>query len=84
MTEATGVEAKTIHRFLEVDPKGGGFKRNENTLISMRFWASLPGIRPVSEESIHRRQPDLFEEPVSPQPIQNERRRAMVEILRAS
>jgi exodeoxyribonuclease V alpha subunit len=28
MTEATGVEAKTIHRLLEVDPKSGGFKRN--------------------------------------------------------
>jgi len=28
MTEATGVEAKTIHRLLEVDPKNGGFKRN--------------------------------------------------------
>jgi len=28
MTEATGVEAKTIHRLLEIDPKGGGFKRN--------------------------------------------------------
>src|SRR6202162_3185834 len=28
MTEATGLEAKTIHRLLEVDPKGGGFKRN--------------------------------------------------------
>ena len=27
MTEATGFEAKTIHRLLEVDPKGGGFKR---------------------------------------------------------
>ncbi len=27
MTEATGYEAKTIHRLLEVDPKGGGFKR---------------------------------------------------------
>src|SRR6202040_4365041 len=24
----TGFEAKTIHRLLEVDPKGGGFKRN--------------------------------------------------------
>jgi exodeoxyribonuclease V alpha subunit len=33
MTEATGLEAKTIHRLLEVDPKGGGFKRNaENPL----------------------------------------------------
>src|SRR6204780_4490692 len=28
MTEATGVEAKTIHRLLGVDPKAGGFKRN--------------------------------------------------------
>src|ERR1700758_2465165 len=28
MTEATGVEVKTIHRLLEVDPKSGGFKRN--------------------------------------------------------
>ena len=27
MTEATGFEAKTIHRLLEVDPEGGGFKR---------------------------------------------------------
>lgn len=33
MTEATGFEAKTIHRLLEVDAKGGGFKRNgENPL----------------------------------------------------
>jgi exodeoxyribonuclease V alpha subunit len=33
MTEATGFEAKTIHRLLEVDPKTGGFKRNdEHTL----------------------------------------------------
>jgi exodeoxyribonuclease V alpha subunit len=30
MTEATGVEARTIHRLLEVDPKGGGFKRGED------------------------------------------------------
>lgn len=28
MTEATGFEAKTIHRLLEVDPKTGGFKRD--------------------------------------------------------
>jgi exodeoxyribonuclease V alpha subunit len=28
MTEATGVEAKTIHRLLEVDPRSGGSKRN--------------------------------------------------------
>jgi exodeoxyribonuclease V alpha subunit len=33
MTEATGFEAKTIHRLLEIDPKAGGFKRNsENPL----------------------------------------------------
>ena len=30
MTEATGFEAKTIHRLLEINPKGGGFKRNED------------------------------------------------------
>jgi exodeoxyribonuclease V alpha subunit len=29
MTEATGFEAKTIHRLLEVDPKSGGFKRGD-------------------------------------------------------
>ena len=29
MSEATGMEAKTIHRLLEFDPKAFGFKRNE-------------------------------------------------------
>jgi exodeoxyribonuclease V alpha subunit len=29
LAEATGFEAKTIHRLLEVDPKGGGFKRSD-------------------------------------------------------
>ena len=33
MTEATGVEAKTIHRLLEVDPKSGGFKRNDDNCL---------------------------------------------------
>jgi len=33
MTEATGIEAKTIHRLLEVDPKTGGFKRNEGNCL---------------------------------------------------
>jgi exodeoxyribonuclease V alpha subunit len=28
MTEATGFEARTIHRLLETDPRSGGFKRN--------------------------------------------------------
>ena len=30
VTEATGFEAKTIHRLLEVDPRGGGFKRGDD------------------------------------------------------
>src|SRR5512139_3856424 len=30
MTEATGFEAKTIHRLLEVDPKTGGFRRGDD------------------------------------------------------
>ncbi|MGB9319566.1 MAG: ATP-dependent RecD-like DNA helicase, partial [Pseudolabrys sp.] len=30
MSEATGFEAKTIHRLLEVDPKRGGFKRGDD------------------------------------------------------
>jgi len=29
MTETTGHEAKTIHRFLEINPKTGGFRKNE-------------------------------------------------------
>jgi exodeoxyribonuclease V alpha subunit len=33
MTEATGFEARTIHRLLEVDPKVGGFKRNEGNCV---------------------------------------------------
>src|SRR3989440_5994103 len=33
LTEATGFEAKTIHRLLEVDPKGGGFKRGSDNPI---------------------------------------------------
>ena len=28
LSEATGFEAKTIHRLLEVDPRTGGFKRD--------------------------------------------------------
>lgn len=34
MTEATGFEAKTIHRLLEVDPKAGGFKRGPESPLS--------------------------------------------------
>jgi len=29
LTETTGVEAKTVHRLLDTDPKNGGFKRDE-------------------------------------------------------
>jgi exodeoxyribonuclease V alpha subunit len=29
LSESTGLEAKTIHRLLEADPKAGGFKRGE-------------------------------------------------------
>ncbi len=30
LSESTGLEAKTIHRLLEVDPKTGGFRRQES------------------------------------------------------
>jgi exodeoxyribonuclease V alpha subunit len=30
LSDTTGLEAKTIHRLLEVDPRGGGFKRQES------------------------------------------------------
>jgi len=30
LTESTGVEARTIHRLLETDPKNGGFRRTEH------------------------------------------------------
>jgi exodeoxyribonuclease V alpha subunit len=30
LSEATGLQAKTIHRLLEVDPRQGGFTRNES------------------------------------------------------
>src|SRR6201987_2466638 len=33
MTEATGFEARTIHRLLEVDPKSGGFKRDSDNQL---------------------------------------------------
>src|SRR6187549_1410463 len=33
LTEATGFGAKTIHRLLEVDPKGGGFRRDRDNQL---------------------------------------------------
>jgi exodeoxyribonuclease V alpha subunit len=37
MTEATGMEAKTIHRLLEFDPKAFGFKRSEESPLECDF-----------------------------------------------
>ncbi len=34
MSEQTGLEAKTIHRLLEIDPKHGGFLRNEENPLA--------------------------------------------------
>jgi exodeoxyribonuclease V alpha subunit len=34
MTEQTGIEAKTIHRLLEIDPKHGGFSRSEDNPLA--------------------------------------------------
>ncbi|MDE3749141.1 SF1B family DNA helicase RecD2 [Methylobacterium radiotolerans] len=34
MTEQTGLEAKTIHRLLEIDQKHGGFSRNEENPLA--------------------------------------------------
>jgi exodeoxyribonuclease V alpha subunit len=31
MSETTGMEVRTIHRLLEVDPRTGGFKRGEES-----------------------------------------------------
>jgi exodeoxyribonuclease V alpha subunit len=33
-------EAKTIPRLLEVDPKGGGFKRGEDNRLNCDLWLS--------------------------------------------
>ena len=38
MTEATGFEAKTIHRLLEVDPRTGGFKRDVGNPLECNCW----------------------------------------------
>ena len=34
MTETTGHEAKTIHRLLEINPKTGGFRKNEESPLN--------------------------------------------------
>jgi hypothetical protein len=42
MTDATGFEAKTIHRLLEVDPRGGRFKRGDDNPASLCCGYRLP------------------------------------------
>jgi exodeoxyribonuclease V alpha subunit len=37
LTDSTGLEARTIHRLLEADPKTGGFKRNEERLLECQL-----------------------------------------------
>jgi len=34
LSESTGLEAKTIHRLLEADPRKGGFKRRETNSLA--------------------------------------------------
>ena len=36
--ESTGLEAKTIHRLLEVNPANGQFKRNEQSPLTATCW----------------------------------------------
>ena len=68
MTEATGFEAKTIHRLLEVDPKGGGFKRNadnplecdllvidETSMVDVMLMQALMKAVPDNAALLHRR-----------------------------
>jgi exodeoxyribonuclease V alpha subunit len=38
MTEATGFDAKTIHRLLEVDSKGGDFKSGDDNRSTVTCW----------------------------------------------
>ena len=39
LTETTGLEAKTIHRLLEIDPGTGRFSRNESNRSLAVFWS---------------------------------------------
>ena len=61
LSESTGMEAKTIHRLLEVDPRHGGFKRNidhpldcdllvvdETSMVDVPLMASLMKALPNS------------------------------------
>src|SRR5881392_145970 len=51
MSEATGFEAKTIHRLLEVDPRGGGFRRGEANPLDCDLLVIDEGARRLSNVS---------------------------------
>src|SRR6202011_2743522 len=40
LSESTGIEAKTIHRLLETDPRTGSFRRNEDAPLTAICWSS--------------------------------------------
>ena len=53
MSEATGMEAKTIHRLLEADPKAGGFLKDQDSPLDTAFswsmkppWSTCPSCMP--------------------------------------
>jgi exodeoxyribonuclease V alpha subunit len=65
LSESTGMEAKTIHRLLEVDPKQGGFKRDsdnplecdllvvdETSMVDVSLMASLVKALPTGASLI--------------------------------
>jgi exodeoxyribonuclease V alpha subunit len=58
MTEVTGVEAQTIHRFLEVDPKSGGFKRNADNLLDCRLLVEASMVDVTLMQALIKATPD--------------------------
>jgi hypothetical protein len=52
MTEATGFEAKTIHRLLEADPQRGGFERGDDNPLDAFFWSSTRPPCPNSAKKV--------------------------------
>jgi hypothetical protein len=48
LAETTGLEAKTIHRLLEIDPKTGRFSRNEANPLAYATWGVRGGKLVVS------------------------------------
>jgi exodeoxyribonuclease V alpha subunit len=81
MTEATGMEAKTIHRLLEFDPKAFGFKRNddnpldcdllvvdESSMVDVLLMQSLMKAVPIADPRKRKAEKDLNFKPI-PSPI---------------